>query len=174
MWLVEADKYLFEYLTLNWNPPWLAALCERVGDLSTYAWPSAVFCLLYYWLNSPRLLRFAVALGLLLVLSEASSYALKQLVARPRPAIEWLIYVDPKAVGFPSAHAVNSMALAFFLSRWFRKSLAWYLPIPLIIGLSRVLANYHYPLDVLAGWALGLAVAWPYWRLARSWHWLRE
>lgn len=172
MWLVEADKALFEYLTLYCNPPWLSALSETIGNVSTYTWPVAVFCVLYYWLNSPRFVRFLLAVSILLVFSEGSAYVLKHVVARPRPAVEWLIYVDPKAVGFPSAHAVNTMALAFFLSRWFNVALVWYLPLPLVMGAARVLANYHYPLDVAGGWALGFAVAWAYWQLLRRWRWL--
>jgi undecaprenyl-diphosphatase len=172
VWLIEADKALFEYLTLFCNPPWLSALSESIGNLSTYTWPAAIFCVLYYWLNSPRFVRFLLAVSVLLLFSEGSAYLLKQLVARPRPAVEWLIYVDPKAVGFPSAHAVNTMALAFFLSRWFRVALVCYLPLPLIMGASRVLANYHYPLDVVGGWALGFCIAWLYWQLMRRWRWL--
>ena len=174
MWLIEADKALFEYLTLYCNPPWVSALSETIGNLSTYTWPFVIFCVLYYWLNSPRFVRFLLAVSVLLIFSEGSAYLLKQLVARPRPAVEWLIYVDPKAVGFPSAHSVNTMALAFFLSRWFKIPLAWYLPLPLVMGVSRVLANYHYPLDVAGGWLLGFTVAWLYWRLVQHWRWLMQ
>lgn len=165
MWLVEADKALFEYLTLYCNPPWLSRLSEAIGDLSNYTIPVVVFSLLYYWLNSPRFGRFVLAAVTLLLLSEGASAAVKYLIARPRPAVEWLIYVDPKAWGFPSAHAVNSMALAYFLARWFGNSIAWYLPLPLIMGASRVLANYHYPLDVIFGWLLGFSIAVLHWRL---------
>ena len=164
MWLVELDKQLFGYLTLYVNPPWLSALSEKIGDLATYTIPAIVFAVLYYWLNGPRFLRFVLALVLLMAVSEGVAYALKILVSRPRPAVEWLIYVDPKALCFPSAHAVNTMALAVLLSRWFDKSLLWYLPIPLIIGCSRILANYHYPLDVLGGWTIGYVVAVLLWR----------
>lgn len=162
---IELDKKIFEYLTLYANPPWVSSLAERIGDLSTYTIPAIVFCVLYYWLNSPRFLRFLLFVVVLLILSEGTAYLLKITVARPRPAVDWLIYVDPKALGFPSAHAVNSMALAAFLSRWFEKSILWYLPIPLIIGTSRVLANYHYPLDVIGGWTIGFVVFTLYWKL---------
>lgn len=165
MWIIDLDKKIFEYLTLYVNPPWLTALSERIGDLSTYTIPVIIFAALYYWLNSPRFLRFLLFVVIMLVLSEGTAYLLKIGVARPRPAVDWLIYVDPKALGFPSAHAVNSMALAAFLSRWFEKSILWYLPIPLLIGISRVMANYHYPLDVLGGWLIGYAVFRLYWYL---------
>ncbi|AFM11811.1 phosphatase PAP2 family protein [Turneriella parva] len=170
MFLIDLDKRVFEYLTLWANPPWLSAVCEKLGDWSTYTIPAITFCALYYWLNSPRFLRFLLVLIVILVASEATAQLIKHLVARPRPAIEWLIYVDPKALSFPSAHAVNTMALAFLLSRWFEKSILWYLPIPVIIGASRVLANYHYPLDVIGGWIIGYSVAAVFWGLlAKIW-----
>ena len=159
MFLIEIDKRVFEYLTLYANPPWLSAFCEKLGDWSTYTIPVIVFFVLYYWLNSPRFLRFLLLLIVVLAASEATAQLLKFLVARPRPAVEWLIYVDPKALGFPSAHAVNTMALAVLFARWFGNRLYWYLPLPLIIGASRVQANYHYPLDVVGGWTIGYAIA---------------
>lgn len=168
VWLIDLDKQIFKFLTLYCNPPWLSALCEKIGDLSTYTIPVIVFAVLYYWLNSPRFLRFLVTVVILLLISEGTAYLLKLVIARPRPAVEWLIYVDPKALCFPSAHAVNSMALAMLLSRWFRKSLLWYLPLPLFIGASRVLANYHYPLDVLGGWTIGFVAALLLWPLLRK------
>jgi membrane-associated phospholipid phosphatase len=159
MFLIELDKRLFEYLTLYANPPWLSAICEKIGDVSTYTLPAIFFCVLYYWVNSPRLLRFLLLVLVVLASSEATAQLIKYLVARPRPAVEWLIYVDPRALGFPSAHSVNTMALAYLLARWFDKSIFWYLPLPLVIGTSRVFANYHYPLDVVGGWIIGYAVS---------------
>lgn len=167
MWLIDLDKQVYEYLTLYCNPPWLTALAESMGNPSTYTPLLISLAVLYYWLNSPRFLRFLLAACLLLLIGEGCAYILKIVVARPRPAVDWLIYVDPKAFGFPSAHAVNTMALAALLSRWFDRSILWYLPLPLLIGASRVLANYHYPLDVIGGWLVGYVAAlalWPFFR----------
>jgi len=164
--LIDWDKSLFEYLTLYANPPWLSALSEKFGNPATFAIPIAIFCVAYFFLNRYRFAKFLLFVVVLLACSEGVAQLLKIFVARPRPAVEWLIYVDAKALGFPSAHAVNTMALAVFLARWFDKSLLWYLPIPIVIGVSRVLANYHYPLDVIGGWLVGYVVAACYWRLA--------
>lgn len=165
--LVGWDKSLFEYLTLYANPPWLTTLSEKLGNPATFAIPVGIFLLLYFALNRFRFAKFLLFVVVLLACSEGVAQLLKITVARPRPAVEWLIYVDAKALGFPSAHAVNTMALAFFLARWFGKSLLWYLPIPIVIGISRVLANYHYPLDVVGGWAIGYCVAASLWSLAQ-------
>lgn len=161
-WLIAQDRALFEYLTLHVNPPWLSLLCEYIGRPSTYAIPILFLSLVYLFRDKQKFAFFLLATILLLTLSESTAHFLKSMFARPRPAVFWHIYVDPKALGFPSSHAANTMALAVFLSRWFSKPLAWFLFIPFIIGSSRVFANYHFPLDVFFGWLVGFCVAWCY------------
>jgi undecaprenyl-diphosphatase len=89
--------------------------------------------------------------------------ALKNLVGRDRPPA---VIVDPEPLmevpttsSFPSGHAATSFACALVLAR-----LSPRLTIPLfvlaaLIAFSRVYVGVHYPFDVLAGVALGLAVA---------------
>jgi len=153
------DQEIYEWLTLYANPPWIQNLSEAVGDLRNFLVPIAILLILYCIRDRSACLKFLAILLTLLVCSEGSNYLLKHWIARPRPAVDWLIYVDPKALGFPSAHATNTMALAIFLSWWFQKSLLYFLPLPVIMGVSRVLANYHYPLDVMGGWILGAVIS---------------
>jgi len=64
---------------------------------------------------------------------------------------------------FPSAHAANSAALAMLaMLLWPRtRRVLWALPV--VVGWSRVYLGKHYPLDVVAGWALGAVVGWLLW-----------
>ena len=57
---------------------------------------------------------------------------------------------------FPSGHAANNMAVATVLILFFRWRGAVYLPAALLIAYSRVYTGAHWPLDVLAGMALGI------------------
>lgn len=85
--------------------------------------------------------------------------AFKQLVGRPRP--------EAVSLGFPSGH--STAAAAFFgavmflagalpprVCTWVR---AFALVIIALVGAARVILRAHWPSDVLAGIALGLALA---------------
>lgn len=91
------------------------------------------------------------------------NYAVKLIVRRPRPELPGLPPLSPtvSSLSFPSAHATTSFAAAGAYNRL--------LPAPPLylaaaaFALSRPYLGVHYPSDVLAGVALGsaLARAWP-------------
>jgi undecaprenyl-diphosphatase len=95
--------------------------------------------------------------------AQVVAYALKQAIGRERPPAIWatpkpLVGV-PHDGSFPSGHAASSFAcatvLAFALPRQ-----AWALfLLAAAIAWSRVYVGVHFPLDVLAGAALGVLVA---------------
>jgi membrane-associated phospholipid phosphatase len=93
----------------------------------------------------------------------AANQAMKVVVRRPRPDLPGLPPVTPTITGlsFPSAHATTSFAAARAYSRLAPQSALY--AAALALGLSRPYLGVHYPSDVVAGAALGTAVAraWP-------------
>ena len=97
------------------------------------------------------------------VIADLVAAVLKDVTDRARPP---LVYAHPKALvhvpqngSFPSGHAATSFACATILSaarpRW---APAFY-ALAALIAFSRVYNGVHWPLDVLAGAALGVLVS---------------
>ncbi len=93
------------------------------------------------------------------VAAHAASILIKLVVRRKRPHhpdVEVKVGT-PSSLSFPSAHATSSTAAAVLLCRATRS------PLPLalvpLMATSRLVLCVHYPTDVIAGIAVGAAVA---------------
>lgn len=95
-------------------------------------------------------------------------YLLKGVFGRDRPQVfEWRGHYTVESASFPSGHALGSLVayvlLAYLIVRLQAGRRLRYLTITLAtlvvvsIGLTRIYLGVHYPSDVLAGYALGLA-----------------
>jgi undecaprenyl-diphosphatase len=124
------------------------------------------FLLMHKMVRSALLLLVAVAGGGLL------STLLKLTFARPRPDFVQHM-VEVSSASFPSGHSLISAvvyptlgALLASLSPT-RTAKVYYLAsaflLMVLVGVSRMYLGVHYPSDVLAGWALGLAWALACW-----------
>jgi hypothetical protein len=91
--------------------------------------------------------------------AHGASVGVKRVVRRPRPDDPRVqVHVGtPSRLSFPSAHATSTTAAAVLFGALLRKPLAAAL-VP-SMALSRMVLGVHYPTDVLAGSALGAAVA---------------
>jgi undecaprenyl-diphosphatase len=92
-------------------------------------------------------------------LTDLVTLAVKLAVARPRP-FETLPEADPLIVAsvgtsFPSGHASMSVAAAVVLSYLVPRAAPYLALLAVVVMVSRVYVGVHYPLDVLAGAALG-------------------
>lgn len=90
--------------------------------------------------------------------------AIKPLVARTRPyeLIEGLQLLISKQVdySFPSGHSANSLSCAWTIFRLAPRK--WGVPalaLAVLISLSRLYVGVHFPTDVLAGAAIGIAMS---------------
>jgi membrane-associated phospholipid phosphatase len=87
------------------------------------------------------------------------NYAIKLVVKRPRPVLEGLPPLGgaPSSLSFPSAHATSSFAVATAMVRVDPAMSAAFL-VALALSLGRPYLGMHYPSDVLAGAAIGIAL----------------
>jgi undecaprenyl-diphosphatase len=136
---------------------WLAVVGYRGGTIPFDALLVLVLASRKRW----RAAGFAaVALGGGLLLNKA----LKLLFARPRPVLDWSAAAAlPASSSFPSGHAMATATLATVLTalawrsrwRWPVALAAW--GFALLVAASRVLLGVHFPSDVVAGAAIGIA-----------------
>jgi undecaprenyl-diphosphatase len=65
----------------------------------------------------------------------------------------------PRSFSFPSGHATSTFGAAVAVSRmWPQTRVLWW-TLAVLVGYSRIYLGHHYPLDVLGGALLGIAVA---------------
>ena len=91
--------------------------------------------------------------------AHAASIVIKRVIRRPRPdhpSVRVGVRT-PGKLSFPSSHAASTAAAAVLLGRLTGLPLPALLIPPMLV--SRVLLGVHYPSDVLAGAALGVASA---------------
>lgn len=70
---------------------------------------------------------------------------------------------------FPSAHAAWFFALALVVFFANRKWGWWFIGLAVLMGLARIYAGVHWPIDIVGGAAIGLLCAWfVHWMLAGS------
>lgn len=91
--------------------------------------------------------------------AHAAAVVIKRLVRRERPHHPGVVVNvgTPSRLSFPSAHATSTTAASILMAR------ASGLPLPALLvppmALSRLILGVHYPSDVIAGVAVGAAVA---------------
>lgn len=103
----------------------------------------------------------SVILILLVITSDQlSSFYLKNLFARIRPCNVLnnvnLLVGCTNSFSFPSSHAVNNFAVAFFFSKLFPEYKWILISIASLIAFSRPYVGVHYPSDILGGAIIGI------------------
>ena len=114
----------------------------------------------------------AFAVPAVVLLADVAVSGLKHATNRRRPE-ETLDGIDvlvttPSTPAFPSGHAATSFAAAIVLSVALPALAPALLILAALVGFSRLYVGVHFPLDVLAGAALGAAVATALLLLARG------
>ena len=90
------------------------------------------------------------------------AYIIKFLLHIPRPfdvfaQVQSLILEN--GYSFPSGHVTFYMALAVSIFLSHKRAGYIFIFLALIIGIARIIAGVHFPLDILGGFALGSVIA---------------
>lgn len=111
----------------------------------------------------------ALAVPAMVLLADLAASGLKHAVDRERPEhkVDALV-ATPSTPAFPSGHAATSFAAAVLLAAAVPPLAPAFLVLAAAVALSRVYVGVHYPLDVVAGAALGVLVATALLLLARA------
>jgi len=150
-----------------WASPPLTAVMLAITSLGAqFSMVPLGAILVWHWAATGRR-RLALHFAVLSLSAELLSQLLKLAFARPRPPVFFRLS-PAETYSFPSGHAFVAtvfygLAAMVFLagepSRRKRAAIAaaaWLAS--LAIGFSRIYLGYHYPSDVLGGWAA--AIAW--------------
>ncbi len=165
--ILDAGVELIQWLEA-YRSPALTRFLMVVSDLGSTVGYLLMLPIIWWGFSWKVGARIFVAL----VLSVYINSLVKDVVAQPRP----FVYTDevtnlrtPGEYSFPSGHAQQAALFWGLLALHFRKR--WFTGVAaaliLLIGFSRVYLGVHFPSDVVAGWALGAAIAWTYARWFR-------
>jgi undecaprenyl-diphosphatase len=142
----------------RWHPldhvfVWLT----RIGTWGL-VWVLIALALAIVWRRGSLL----IAVVLADIVADALAGLLKSITQVERPPLR---YVHPKALvtlpggsSFPSGHTATSFACATVLSYFVPRAAPAFYLLALAIGFSRIYVGVHWPLDVLGGAILGVAV----------------
>lgn len=171
--LSRADIYLFylinkqtQNIFFDWAMPFLT-------DLRNFTFLLGALGIWLLYRERRKGIFFLIFMGITLAITDQfSSHFLKDLIGRVRPChvLEGVRLLTDcnTSYSFPSSHAVNIFAGAYFLSKPFKEYWIFLYIVAALVAYSRVYIGIHYPFDALGGAAIGLLIAWPM-RWLNSW-----
>lgn len=159
------EENLFRLVNHGLAGEWTDWLMRKATTPGTWTIPVIILCAgIFYYDRRRGIVAIITALIAVGIGDAFAYYVVKSIVARSRPCIALqdvhLLVGCVNSYSFPSNHAVNTLAVAGALGRYYRPLLWVLLPIGALVCLSRVAVGVHYPSDVVVGGALGFGIGW--------------
>lgn len=154
----------------TWEQDWFYRINGYPGWLTVVFLPLTMLASMWMiiLISGFTWLKQGAAAALKVVFAAATTYGLveiaKSIVSRPRP-IELLPDVAQRelfvgGLGFPSGHTAFATVLGIVLWRVLPQNRRWLVPVWIItMGFSRLYLGVHFPLDIIGGFLIGVAVA---------------
>lgn len=159
------DLSIFHFINQELANPILDFIC--IWARKPITWAPLYVGLIIFWRKNKSEQFWLLLLGALALFAIGdftSASILKPIFGRLRPCnnpdiIMRNVVHCGSGFSFPSTHATNHFALAFFLSA-FHGNKIWWLLWAFLIGFSQVYVGVHYPSDILAGAVWGTFLGW--------------
>ena len=174
-WLKALDQAGHQ-LILTLPHPQTTPFAKIITQLGQQQWTVVLVLIFGILLISRQQIPLCVFLIQNVLLGSLLNLGVKLIIQRPRPDLQQLVHQG--GYSFPSGHSANSLMLyvtlliiTYYLTQSaLTRKLTTILAVSLIllIGLSRIYLQVHYPSDVLGGWSSALGnLGLCYWLSAR-------
>jgi|DewCreStandDraft_4_1066084.scaffolds.fasta_scaffold00167_56 undecaprenyl-diphosphatase len=162
--LISIDHLLFSTINNLPHTPFLDGFFSFFSGIGSFGliWIAlGIFLAIWEEIKDKREL-LALSIGILLSVIMVE-VILKNLIERLRPEFSVPAIVldrNSHSFSFPSGHATLAFVCAYILSAGHRKYRPLFYLLAFLISFSRIYLGSHYPLDVVAGFFLGLLIGW--------------
>jgi len=179
-YLLTLDRAVFLWINNRWANPYLDAFFSAITWLGN-GWIIFAVVAIFFAVKRPDYLHQHLPwiIGVML-LSGLCVFALKKTIPRPRPLTDFAPLIEAGKVhihvlgeqlryrSFPSGHTQTAFAAGVYLSLLLPRWTPLFIALAIAVGLSRIYVGSHFPLDVIGGCAVGVALAFGTWRLRKK------
>lgn len=170
--LLQWDRALLKLINSKWHNGFFDSLLPVLRNQNTWT-PLYIILLIFVILRykATRWWWIAYAASTVIITNFISSGLIKHNIIRMRPCNDpvnaaWIRLFDgiylPQSSSFTSSHAANHFGMAMFFYLTFKND---FKPWPLLffmwaasIGYAQMYIGVHYPIDILGGTLIGLAI----------------